>query len=57
MWFVIVLQSALCCAFATLVEYGKESNGAEIRNSYDEVYGGTSGKNTLPSNYYSTSNI
>lgn len=53
MWCAIVLQCLLGCAFAFFVEYGSESNGANQKNSFHEIFGGTLGKNTLPNNYYS----
>lgn len=53
----ILVQLALGCAFTLFVEYGNESNGAYVGNSYHGVHLGVqekkSGKNSLPNSYYS----
>ncbi|KZS02985.1 Uncharacterized protein APZ42_034406 [Daphnia magna] len=52
----ILVQLALGCAFTLFVEYGNESNGAYVGNSYHGVHLGVqekkSGKNSLPNSYY-----
>ena len=53
MTFVMAIQIVLIYLFATCVAYGSESNGANVRNSYLGVHGGTSGTYTLPNNFYS----
>ena len=48
----IVLQLILAFAFAFFVEYG-DAAIAKYKWQLYEAFGGTSGKNTLPPNYYS----
>lgn len=51
----IALQLILGFAFAIFVEYGSAASAANASNMFHEVFGGTSGKNTLPNSYYSKS--